>query len=54
MTYTIDYAKQQLNTAIGILLALEDQTDYEIIELSKSINLLQNVNIEDWKLATEI
>jgi hypothetical protein len=54
MTYTKEYAESQLNTVIGILLALEDQTDYEIEKITQAINLLQEVSIENWKLANKI
>lgn len=54
MTYTKEHAKRQLNTSLGILLALEDQTDYQISEISQAINLLQEVNIDNWKLSNEI
>jgi len=50
MTYTKEYAEKELNKALNILHGLEDQTDYEIPEISQCINILQTVDIELWKL----
>jgi hypothetical protein len=54
MTYTLHEAQFELDGILVALYTLEDQTDYQIKKISEAIEILKQIDLENWNLARQI